>query len=91
MKKKIYKFVSVAVIAVAMVVSFQISKANSATTVSLDMLSKNAMACEEMDDIGGYIGLMTDCSYTVFYFEGEYTYSYLVFGCEDAIDTCTIL
>ena len=90
MRKKIYKFVSVAVIAVAMVVSFHMSKANSATTVSLDMLSKNAMACEEMGDMQGYIGLMRDCNYIVFYFEGEYTYSYFVFGCEDAIDTCTI-
>ncbi len=44
MKKKIYKFVSVAVIAVAMTVSFQMSKANSATTLTMENVEALAMA-----------------------------------------------
>jgi len=49
MKKKIYKFVSVTVIAVAMVVSFQMSKAEGAATVSLEYVQSNAIAaCESI-------------------------------------------
>ena len=44
MKKKIYKFVSVAVIAVAMAVSVQMSKANSATTLTMENVEALAMA-----------------------------------------------
>ncbi len=44
MRKKIYKFVSVAVIAVAMVVSFQMSKANSESTLTMENIEALAMA-----------------------------------------------
>ena len=47
MKKKIYKFVSVAVIAVAMVVSFQMSKAKSNIEFSLNKILSEALAIDE--------------------------------------------
>ncbi len=50
--KKIYKFVSVAVIAVAMVVSFQMSKANNSTT-SLTMENIEALAMADWEIIIG--------------------------------------
>ncbi len=47
MRKKIYKFVSVTVIAVAMTVSFQMSKAKSATTLTMENIEAVAMAVVE--------------------------------------------
>ncbi len=44
MKKKIYRYLTVAVIAVAMVVGFQMSKANSATTLTMENVEALAMA-----------------------------------------------
>ena len=44
MKKKIYKYLSVAVIAVAMAVSFQMSRANKDVNITLNNIERTAMA-----------------------------------------------
>ena len=60
MKKKIYKFVSVAVIAVAMAVSFQMSKANNATDLTMENVEALAMADGEGNSDCPN-GCLTDC------------------------------
>ena len=47
MKKKIYKYLSVAVIAVAMAVSFQMSKANNANDLTMENVE--ALACYSLE------------------------------------------
>ena len=51
LKKKIYKYLSVTVIVVAMVVSFQVSRANNATDLTMENVEALAMADGE-----GYLG-----------------------------------
>ncbi len=65
MKKKIYKFVSVAVIAVAMVVSFQMSRANSKSNLDLESIIATCIASSETTAWNcNYTGNWTDqCDY----------------------------
>ena len=58
MKKRIYKSLSVTVIALAMVVSFQMSKANNATDLTMENIEALAMADGES---GGNV----DCHLTL--------------------------
>ncbi len=60
MRKKLYKFVSVAVIAVAMTVSFQMSKADNSTVLSLKSVISSALASGGEGNIPSLCGFAAD-------------------------------
>ncbi len=75
MKKKIYKYLSVAVIAVAMAVSFQMSRANNATDLTMENIEALAMADgdEYSDNTDGNCCASAEIEYC--YYNGQSYYA----------------